>query len=236
MTDENGFPTLVNEGQRLLLAVPWGQAVKRIGRSKASVSLWRHGKRVPDADARRLIFRCFDIPIEAWDVPPVGTVPEPALVSPPPVEVAAPLLPTPAAPPPVEEPKLATKLAKKKDPLELAEDLPLNSPKRASRPDTKLATRDISADSIEEANDIIRRIRADMARGNLMPNEMNRLRDSEQRALAFRSKLEKERELLEDRVVRDHPAWKRLEKTIIAALRPYPEALRAVAQAIEEAL
>jgi transcriptional regulator with XRE-family HTH domain len=59
-----------------------------------------------------------------------------------------------------------------------------------------------------------------------------KLLDTSAKLLALRSRLERDRELLEDRIVREHPEWRRIKGAILKALRPYPEAAAAVAEAI----
>jgi hypothetical protein len=60
-----------------------------------------------------------------------------------------------------------------------------------------------------------------------------RLRDTLAKLLALRARLERDRDLLEDRVVREHPAWARTRAAILRALKPYPEAASAVSQALQ---
>lgn len=59
-----------------------------------------------------------------------------------------------------------------------------------------------------------------------------KLSDGLAKFLALRARLEREEELLEDRIVREHPEWRRLTSTIVEVLRPFPEAARAVAEAL----
>lgn len=54
------------------------------------------------------------------------------------------------------------------------------------------------------------------------------------RALALKARLEKEAEMLEDRIVREHPMWKRLKRAIVKSLVPFPGAAKAVALALKE--
>ena len=53
------------------------------------------------------------------------------------------------------------------------------------------------------------------------------------RLLSLRARLEKEEELLEERIVLEHPFYRRLRSAIVGALAPHPEAARAVARALE---
>ncbi|MBZ0120873.1 MAG: hypothetical protein K8H88_28015 [Sandaracinaceae bacterium] len=70
--------------------------------------------------------------------------------------------------------------------------------------------------------------------GSLIASERVRLADAVGKLLALKARLERERELIEDRIVREHPVWKRIRERLTATLRPFPDAARAVAQALEE--
>jgi hypothetical protein len=50
--------------------------------------------------------------------------------------------------------------------------------------------------------------------------------------LALRARIEKDRELGEDRMVREHPEWARVKAAILKALKPFPEAAAAVAKVL----
>lgn len=52
--------------------------------------------------------------------------------------------------------------------------------------------------------------------------------------LALKARVEREREFLEDRIVREHPEFARLTKALFEALRPWPDAVRAVREAITQ--
>jgi len=62
----------------------------------------------------------------------------------------------------------------------------------------------------------------------LTPRERAQLTDAFSRALAQKTRLERDREMLEDRTIREHPKWQRLKSAIIEALLPFPAAARAV--------
>jgi hypothetical protein len=68
----------------------------------------------------------------------------------------------------------------------------------------------------------------------LMPSERVKLRDTFARALSLRHRLESAGELLEDRLVRQHPEWKRFRASLLKAVVPYPDAAQAVAAALQE--
>lgn len=87
--------------------------------------------------------------------------------------------------------------------------------------------------SLQECLELLAAIRKDRHQPNLLPGERSKLIDAEARILKLRSDLEMRAELSEDRYVREHPAWLRLRNVIADALDPYPDAARAVADALE---
>ena len=86
--------------------------------------------------------------------------------------------------------------------------------------------------TLEDCLALLAAIRADRNQRGLMSPERIRLSEAEAKVLTLRMRLEAAVELSEDRYVRDHPGWARLERCLLAALEPYPEASRAVAAAI----
>lgn len=60
-----------------------------------------------------------------------------------------------------------------------------------------------------------------------------KLRDTLAKLLALRARLERDRDLQEDRLVREHPEWARTKAAILRALKQYPKAAAAVAAALE---
>jgi hypothetical protein len=87
--------------------------------------------------------------------------------------------------------------------------------------------------TLEDCMRLLRIVRADQAVPNILPTERVRLMDAETRILKFRADLEARAELSEDRYVREHPAWLRARNVISSTLKQYPEAARAVAEALE---
>ncbi len=75
-------------------------------------------------------------------------------------------------------------------------------------------------------------IRADMRSPNLTAASRSKLRTDETRTLTLIARLEQAEELREDRYVRDHPAFRAHVTRIVNALRPYPDAAKAVAEAL----
>jgi hypothetical protein len=62
----------------------------------------------------------------------------------------------------------------------------------------------------------------------LRPADAARFMTIENRYLALRNQLQKEAELLEDRIVREHPRWQALRGALLKALAPHPAAAKAV--------
>lgn len=87
--------------------------------------------------------------------------------------------------------------------------------------------------SLEECLELLNTIRKDRHQPNLLPGERSKLIDAEARILKLRSDLEQRAELSEDRYVREHPAWLRIRNELSRVLVQYPEAARAVADALE---
>jgi transcriptional regulator with XRE-family HTH domain len=67
---------------------------------------------------------------------------------------------------------------------------------------------------------------------SLIESESAKLRETLAKLLALRARLERDRDLLEDRFVREHPAWTRTRSAIVEALRPYPDAADAVVKVL----
>lgn len=102
-------------------------------------------------------------------------------------------------------------------------------PKPPRAPRAKIVT---TLDEAQEQFEILRELQEDP---DLMSSEKVRLADSIGKILAIKARLERDKELLEDRIVREHPMWAvRIKPTILAALKPYPDAMQAVADALAE--
>ena len=86
--------------------------------------------------------------------------------------------------------------------------------------------------SLQSCMELLAALRHDRAQPNLTPAARVKLSDAEARILALRARLEAAQELAEDRYVRQHPAWIKTKRAILAALEPYPEAAAAVVTAL----
>ena len=69
-------------------------------------------------------------------------------------------------------------------------------------------------------------------RAGLLPADQVRYMDCETRILALRARLERDVELSEDRYVREHPAWRRLRDAILVIVRPHPEIMKQLVDAM----
>ena len=83
---------------------------------------------------------------------------------------------------------------------------------------------------------LLRSLRRQLRGAGLTARERAQLTDAFSRALAAKARLAQQRELLEDRTIRDHAKWKRLRDAIIAALIKHPAAARDVEAEIRRLL
>lgn len=91
----------------------------------------------------------------------------------------------------------------------------------------------MNAPQLEHVRWSLECVRIDLTQPGWSPTARSKLRNDEDRKVALVLKLEREREMAEDRYVREHPAFKRHCERIRRALRPYPEAAKAVAKALK---
>lgn len=84
---------------------------------------------------------------------------------------------------------------------------------------------------LEELDTVIDSLRSDL-RGSLAAQAKGRLIDSMTRALGQRARIEREAATFEADVVRRAPFFRRATRAILEALRPFPDAARAVAEAL----
>lgn len=89
-----------------------------------------------------------------------------------------------------------------------------------------------AASPLDDCNRLLALLRSQLNRGDLIGRERVQLGDAFSRALAQKERLERARETLEARTIREHPEWRRLKRLVIKALIPYPEAAQAVEAAI----
>jgi hypothetical protein len=82
---------------------------------------------------------------------------------------------------------------------------------------------------------LLRRLRSAQVQSDLLPGDRVKLATAEQRAWGQLVKMNKESEMSEDRIIRNHPKWRAIKQIFANALLPYPEAARAVLKALREA-
>ena len=87
---------------------------------------------------------------------------------------------------------------------------------------------------LDEVEDALKRVREMQGMPGLTPSEKARLMGEETKLLALRTRMRRDNELLEDRVVRDHPLWFRIKRVMTEVLAPWPEAAEAVIAGLEE--
>lgn len=100
------------------------------------------------------------------------------------------------------------------------------------------ATRDrapasASRSTLEETLDAIGQIKQ-LLEDDLVPSERKGLLDNLGKMLALRGRLEERAELLEARVVREHPRWQVIRRGLPDVLRRYPAAAEAVIKWLAE--
>lgn len=91
----------------------------------------------------------------------------------------------------------------------------------------------IGSDAISGTDALIAKLRKTSAAADLLPADQIRLADSEAKLLALRHRMLRDQELLEDKIVRDHPAWQRIRRTLAEVLAKHPQAAADVAEALQ---
>lgn len=104
-------------------------------------------------------------------------------------------------------------------------------PKPRSESSAK-ATSSARPTTLEEVHQQLEELDRVIGTEGMMTSDLTRVLAEKTRALGLRARLEKEQELLEDRIIREHPGWVRRRAAILGALRGHPAAARAVAQAL----
>ena len=87
--------------------------------------------------------------------------------------------------------------------------------------------------SMTHAEELLHVTRRERSVPHLLTSEKAKLIAVEAGLLKMRADLEARAELSEDRYVREHPAWMRIRNELARVLAPFPEAARAVAEALE---
>ena len=85
---------------------------------------------------------------------------------------------------------------------------------------------------MEEVIEQIDQLRELQREPDLVAPARLKIADSLGKLLAIKARMERAQELLEDRIVREHPHWLRIRTAIQSALGAHPEALEAVQDAL----
>jgi hypothetical protein len=86
--------------------------------------------------------------------------------------------------------------------------------------------------ALEDCTRLLALLRSQLNRHDLLGRERVQLGDAFARALTQKERLERAREMIEPRTIKEHVEWRRLKRLIIDALLPHPAASKAVEAAI----
>lgn len=89
--------------------------------------------------------------------------------------------------------------------------------------------------TLDDVLQLLAELDADASADGVLPSDRARIRDTKTKALALKARIEAQDALFEAQAITKHPAWRRIRTTIVESLRPYPDAARAVATALQEA-
>jgi len=103
-----------------------------------------------------------------------------------------------------------------------------SSPAAAVPPDPGPA---VPVSTLEAARKHLADLEGDLSAGSLLPSEVAKIRGLKTAALVAVSKLEELEALREERIV-ESPAWLRIRRCFVEALRPFPEASLALQAAL----
>lgn len=215
----------MSEGQRLLrlMQVSDTQLGKLVGIGRITVNGWRTGRVKPGLDNRRKLEKLFDIKIANWDMVPQDKSPVIRNFA------GAVIVPKNAPPQRAVPP-----------PHEMGADMPLEAPDMSAMselPIRKLVEygskhSDPLPESREGIEQLLRSLRSARNNPEMLPTDRVKLATAETRAYEMIRKMDKDNEMAEDRIIRQHPKWKRMQSAMIAALKPFPDAMRAVVEAL----
>lgn len=109
---------------------------------------------------------------------------------------------------------------------------PLGS--EAPAPERRSDPADADKSTLEETLWLIRQIKDQLDDSGLSASERKGLTDNLTKLLALRGRLEEKAELMEARIVREHPRWNEIVRSLPDVLRPFPQAAEAVAAWLAE--
>ena len=174
------------------------------GATRTSASRWRNSERIPDAEVRVKLRGAYSIPVEAWDRPVVAKAGGPKVPSLPVQDAPGATARPPSVPPSAPEPQIDY------------------SQPGAAR---------------QAAMAQLQRLQAMMAQAEANPRtstaERMKLNSMLQRAIREFGHFNGELSPADESKLCETPKWAQIKKVIVSSLLPFPEALKAVAQALE---
>lgn len=90
----------------------------------------------------------------------------------------------------------------------------------------------VGGTSLEQIDAEIASLRLQASAPGLIASARVRISEAITRAVAQRSRVEREQAMLEERIVREHPAYRRMKQRLLEALKPFPDAAKAAAKAL----
>ena len=84
--------------------------------------------------------------------------------------------------------------------------------------------------SLAECMELLTYVRAQRTRAGLTANERLKFLAQERAVLSLRHDMESDAEMLESRVVFEHPTWRKIRAGLVAVLGPHPAAAAAVVE------
>lgn len=225
---EDAYPKvpLRNEGQRRLRLIHESDNAigARLGVTRIIVNHYRTGKNRPSIEKRRKLHDLYGIAIGDWDLAPQST----ALIGRNSKGEATPSKRPPA--PRTSAPSMAGADVDIDDPTDaayVAEEerrrlIRLGDKQSEPLPDTRTG--------IEQ---LLRSLRAARNNPEILPNDRVKLATAETRAFTILEKMDKDNAMSEDRIIKNHPKWLKMRKTIGEALTPFPDAAKAVITALK---
>lgn len=200
------------EGQRLLRELPDSLRViaEKLGCSKPLVSQWRSGKKEPGSRFIKALHAEYEIPIDAWQrragsaAETSGSAAETSAAAAEAHEVNYPKIPD-SSPEPKPEPAPRPKRRRSKKPPQ----------------------------TLEHINELLEEVMSERALPDVDHRTRAKLIDQESKLIAIKARLERDQELLEDRVIRKHPTWVKARSALLRVLQPHPKIIEEVIDALE---
>lgn len=90
-----------------------------------------------------------------------------------------------------------------------------------------------SPSSLHDTDALIAKLRRAASVKDLLPADIMKLADSEAKLLSLRHRMQRDQELLEDKIIREHPSWQRIRRTLAEVLAKHPLAAAEVAEALQ---